>query len=249
VGTPVENKEPVIICDSVSFAYGREAVLRDVSLAVERGSFLPFVGPNGAGKTTLLRVILGLLRPQHGEVKTPFGHSPPGYVPQHKAIDPLYPVSARQIVAMGLYPKLGWWRRPTAADRQTVDQALAELGLAGHGHKLFSELSGGMKQKTMIARAFASGAEVLIMDEPTSELDEDSEKEVLERLYRMSADHGRTVLVAHHGLDHVEPWAPWVCLVEHGRVSLTETAQLKGRQAGKARNGAAQRSREGGGRA
>ena len=220
------NKDAIITCRNVSIAYGRQEVIHDVSLEIPRGSFLPFVGPNGAGKTTLLRAILGLIRPRRGEIITPFGTSPPGYVPQHRTIDPLYPVSVRQIAAMGLYPKLGWWRRGPKKLRLTVQKALEEFGLGDHANKIFSELSGGMKQKAMLARAFVSGADVFIMDEPTSQLDEKSEKEVFAHLLRLSRREGKTVLIAVHGMHEVLELPPRVCLVEHGRIRLAETSDV-----------------------
>jgi len=217
--------EPVIRCEELTVAYGDDVVLRDVSLDVPRGAFLPFVGPNGAGKTTLLRTILGLVKPRRGRVVAPFVRRPPGYVPQQKAIDPLYPVSTRGIVEMGLYPKLGPWRRPSADDRRAVDGALRRFGLEAHERKTFAELSGGMKQKALLARAFASGAEVFVMDEPTSELDEQSEHEVLAQLHALSRDEGRTVLLAHHGLDKIASLAEMICLVDHGRTRIVPTSE------------------------
>jgi ABC-type Mn2+/Zn2+ transport system ATPase subunit len=219
-------RDPIIVCDHVCLAYGREEVVHDACLTIQPGSFLPFVGPNGAGKTTLLRAILGLLRPRKGRIVTPFHRCPPGYVPQQKSIDRLYPVSTRQIVAMGLYPQVGWWRRTTRSQQETVQRVLEHFNLAEHAKKTFGELSGGMRQKAMIARALAGGAEVFIMDEPTSELDEQSEKDLLGHLFRLSKEHGKTVLLAHHGLDHISELAPVLCLVKHGRVSMVKTEDV-----------------------
>jgi ABC-type Mn2+/Zn2+ transport system ATPase subunit len=216
----------VISCRHASVAYGRLEVLHDVCLDVQRGAFLPLVGPNGSGKTTLLRAILGLVRPRRGRILTPFAHSRPGYVPQENSIDRLYPVSTRQIVAMGLYPHLGWLRPLRQAHKRAVQEALEQFGLAQHARKTFGELSGGLRQKALLARAFVSGAEVFLMDEPTSELDEQSEKEVLRHLVRLSRQEGKTVLLAHHGLDCVAELAPVICLVEHGRVRVTATAEV-----------------------
>ena len=220
------HAEPIIVCEHVSVAYGRQEVLHDVSLEIPRGAFVPLIGPNGAGKTTLLRAILGLLKPQRGRILTPFDRAPPGYVPQQKSIDPLYPVSVRQIVTMGLYPRVGWWRRPTQAQRAAVEAALERLGLADHEYKRYSELSGGMKQKVLVARALVNGPEVVVMDEPTSELDQASEQDILAHLYRLSNDEGKTVLLAHHGLDALAHMAIWVCLVDHGYVRVTNTKDL-----------------------
>jgi ABC-type Mn2+/Zn2+ transport system ATPase subunit len=220
------HAEPIIACEHVCVAYDDQQVLHDVSLEIPRGAFVPFIGPNGAGKTTLLRAILGLLKPQRGRIRTPFDRAPPGYVPQQKSIDPLYPVSLRQIVTMGLYPRMGWWRRPTQAQRAAVEAAMERLGLADHAHKRYSELSGGMKQKVLVARALVNGPEVVVMDEPTSELDQASEEDILAHLYRLSKREGKTVLLAHHGLDALADMAIWVCLVDHGRVRMASAKDL-----------------------
>ena len=124
--------QPIIKCEQLSVGYGREIVLENVNLSVEKGTFLPFAGPNGAGKTTLLRTILVLLKPLKGRVKTPFSFSPPGYVPQQTTIDPLYPMSVRQIVAMGFYPQLGPWRRRSSAQNELLLQTLHRFDLEGH---------------------------------------------------------------------------------------------------------------------
>jgi len=218
---------PIIVCEHVAVAYGRQEVLHDVCLEIPAGVLLPFVGPNGAGKTTLLRSILGLLSPSRGRIRTPFGSAPPGYVPQQKSIDPLYPVSARQIVEMGLYPRLGWWGRPSRHQAARVDAVLERFGLLEHQRKTFGELSGGMKQKVLLGRALVSGADVFIMDEPTSELDEDAEREVLAHLGALCHEEGKTVLLAHHGMDQAATLAPKVCVVNHGRALVTAVDQAR----------------------
>ena len=224
--------ESVIVCEHVAVSYGRQEVVRDACLEIPRGMLVPFVGPNGAGKTTLLRAILGLLKPMAGEIRTPFARKPAGYVPQQKAIDPLHPVSTRQIVEMGLYPELGGWRWPDAAQRARVDGALAELGLAEHQRKVFGELSGGMKQKALLARALVSAAEVFVLDEPTSELDEDTEREVLAKLCTLVREEGKTVLLAHHGLDQAAALAERVCVVHHGTVQMADIREARSILAG-----------------
>lgn len=215
------SSEPIIRCEHVDLAYGRRVVVQDACLDIPRGILLPFIGPNGAGKTTLLRAILGLLTPLRGRILTPFAEKPAGYVPQQKAIDPHYPVTARQIIEMGLYPELGWWKRPGPEQRRRILAVLERFGLADHQQKTFGELSGGMKQKTLLARAWVSDAEVFVLDEPTSELDEESERDVLAHLLRLAQAEGKTVLLAHHGLEQAATLAERVCLVRHGRVQLT----------------------------
>ncbi len=225
--------QAIIACEHVHVAYGRQEVLHDVCMSIASGVLLPFVGPNGAGKTTLLRAILGLLPVRAGRIETPFATKPPGYVPQQKAIDPLYPVSARRVVEMGLYPALGWWRPIGSRQRRAVDDALAWFGLAEHQHKTFGELSGGMRQKTFLARALAAEADVLILDEPTSELDERSEADVLAHLRRLVSEQGKTVLLAYHGLHQAAALSDLICVVNHGRARLTTSeAALSAGKAG-----------------
>ena len=218
--------DPLIVCENVCLAYGAEEVVHDATLCIGSGVFMPFIGPNGAGKTTLLRAILGLIQPRRGLIQTPFRRQPPGYVPQQKRIDPMYPVSVRQIMGMGASRELGLWRRPDGSLRMRIDEALQRFGLAAHGGKTFAELSGGMRQKALIARAFVCGADVYVMDEPTSELDEDAENDVLEHLHRLCREHRATVLLDHHGLEKVTAFADRICLMDHGVARVVTPAEL-----------------------
>jgi manganese/zinc/iron transport system ATP- binding protein len=224
--------QSAIRCENVHVALGGQEILRGVSLDIPRGCLLPMVGANGAGKTTLLKAMLGLVPIRQGRIVTPFAESRPGYVPQQKSIDPIYPVSLRRIVEMGLYPRLGWWRRPSPADRAVVDAVLENLGLAAHQHKTFGALSGGMKQKALLARAFVSGADIVLLDEPTSELDEPTEAEVLGHLKRLVAEEGRTVVFVHHGLHQAAALAEQLCWVEHGLARMVASADALSRSNG-----------------
>lgn len=223
------NSTSVIRLSNVSLGYGREAVLENINLEIPRGVFLPFVGPNGGGKTTLLRGILGLIKPMRGSIETPFAGQPAGYVAQHKSIDPLFPLTVKEIVSMGFYPRLSWWKKPGAEEKRALEQALAELNLTKHAHKNYRDLSGGTKQKTLVARAFVSGAEVFIMDEPTAELDEASEQEVFRHLAELVTKFGKTVLMAHHGLSQLisSSATSKICAVNHGKVEMVEITDMK----------------------
>jgi ABC-type Mn2+/Zn2+ transport system ATPase subunit len=214
--------EPIITCSDVCIAYGRQEVLHGINLAISRGAFLPFTGANGSGKTTLLRAMLGLVPIRYGKIETTFRQNPAGYVPQHRVIDPLYPVSVRQIVEMGLYPQRRLLRPLTRAQKQLVEEALDQLGMVEHMEKNFRELSGGMKQKILIARALVCQPDVIIMDEPTSELDEESENEVLNHLLTLNRDHGKTVLMVHHDLEKVKDLTGTVCKFGRGNAELVE---------------------------
>lgn len=213
--------KPVITLENVSFGYGRETVLENVCLEIPEGVFLPFHGPNGAGKTTLLRGIVGLLKPHRGRVCFSRPGIRTGYVPQYKAFDPLFPLTAREIAAMGFYPRLGFWKSPGAEAKKKLEEIFQELELGEHTHKNYRELSGGTQQKVLIARTLVSGADVLVMDEPASELDEKSEREVLAHLNRIVTQQGKTVLIAHHGMDGARASKSYV-VVEHGKVQRRE---------------------------
>lgn len=221
----------IIRLKDVSFGYGREVVLEKINLEIPRGVFLPFVGPNGGGKTTLLRGILGLIKPRCGTIETPFASQAAGYVAQHKSIDPLFPLTVEEIIGMGFYPRLGWRKKAGAEEKRVLAQALGELGLEKHASKNYRDLSGGTRQKTLIARAFASGAEVFVMDEPTAELDEASEQEVFRHLAELVAKFGKTVLMAHHGLNRLisSSATSKICAVDRGKVEMMESADLKKR--------------------
>lgn len=212
-------------CRNLTLGYGRDVVLENVTLQIPKGVFLPVIGPNGAGKTTFLRAVLGLIKPLSGSLESAFAGRPAGYVPQHKTIDPLFPVTVRRIVSMGLYPRLGWWKKPSAEHLREIDAALEELNLLPHQNKNYRDLSGGTKQKVLIARALVSGAEIFVMDEPASELDETSEREVFAHLKRFVQEQGKTVLLAHHGIGGIlGTAADEVCVVQRRKMEMKKIA-------------------------
>ncbi|OGK10905.1 MAG: hypothetical protein A2W80_05975 [Candidatus Riflebacteria bacterium GWC2_50_8] len=217
----MRNENIIISCNGLAVGYGEEAVLSDINLQIKAGTFLPFVGPNGVGKTTLLRTILGFLPPLAGELLHPFAQQPPGYVPQVSTLDRLYPVTAREVVCMGLYPRLGLWKRPDKHMQQEVDDYIERFNLTHHAHRPLEELSGGMRQKIMIARALVSGADVLIMDEPAAGLDEQSEFDLVRLLHQLSKHDGKTVLFAQHSIEPVIGLAEEVCHFSPGRIHIT----------------------------
>ena len=217
---------PVIQCRGVTVAYGRDVVLDRVDLTVPRGTLLPFVGPNGAGKTTLLKACLGLIPHQGGEILRDFGRRPPAYVPQQKQLDPIYPVSVRDLVRMGLYPELGRWSRPGHAQHARVEHVIARFGLEPHQHKHFGELSGGLRQKTLLARAVVSQADVLLLDEPTAGLDAASEADMLALLRSLHEEEGKTVLWVHHRLDQCASLARQVCHVDQRGARLVSASEV-----------------------
>jgi ABC-type Mn2+/Zn2+ transport system ATPase subunit len=218
-------KKEVLLCKGMSVGYGQEAVLSNIDFTLTAGELLPVIGPNGAGKTTFLRALLGLVPLRNGSLELTLQGKPPGYVPQHKHIDPLYPVSVRAIVAMGLYPELGCWRRPDRSQRRRIDSALEKFGLESHQNKTFGELSGGMRQKCLLARAFVTGATVFFLDEPTAGLDAASEHWFLNHLVALNRDEGKTILMAHHRLEDLSFLSENVCMVDRKQVRRIPAAQ------------------------
>ena len=219
------NGYPVIQCRGVTVAYGRDIVLDRIDLTVPRGTLLPFVGPNGAGKTTLLKACLGLIPHQGGEIICDFGGRPPAYVPQQKQLDPIYPVSVRDLVRMGLYPELGCWGRLDNGQHERVEAVIVRFGLESHQHKHFGELSGGLRQKTLLARAVVTQAEVLVLDEPTAGLDASSEADMLALIRSLHENEGKTVLWVHHRLDQCAALARQVCRVDKRGVRLADVSE------------------------
>ncbi|MDD4017651.1 MAG: ATP-binding cassette domain-containing protein [Kiritimatiellae bacterium] len=220
------NGAPVIQCRGVTVAYGRDIVLDRIDLTVSRGTLLPFVGPNGAGKTTLLKACLGLIPHQGGEIARDFGSHPPAYVPQQKQLDPIYPVSVCDIVRMGLYPELGCWGRMDGEQQARAEKVIGRFGLLPHRHKHFGELSGGLRQKTLLARAVVSRAEVLVLDEPTAGLDAASEADLLALIRSLHENEGKTVLWVHHRMDQCASLAWQVCRVDKRGVRLAKVSEV-----------------------
>lgn len=189
----------VIDFDTVNFSYNGMQVIEDASFTVDEGDFLSVIGPNGAGKTTLARLILGLLEPDSGRIRI-FGRAPQtsrkeiGYVPQYAQFDPAFPVTVMDVALMGrLGPRIGPYR---AKDRQAARAALAEVGLEELGDRSFAALSGGQRQRVLIARALAGNPRLLILDEPTANVDAAVE-ERLSTLLRKFNERMTILLITH----------------------------------------------------
>jgi ABC-type Mn2+/Zn2+ transport system ATPase subunit len=202
---------------AVAVGYRGEALLPPIDIALAPGAFLGVVGPNGAGKTTLVRTMLGLLAPVAGEVRTPLGRRPRfGYVPQRGDIDLSFPLSARAIVLMGRYPRIGLVRRPSAADHEAALHALAQVGVRDLADRGFHELSGGQRQRVLLARALAGEPEILLLDEPTTGMDLVAERAMLDQIAAF-AEQGIAVLMVSHQLGAVANYAQDLCIVDRER--------------------------------
>ncbi|MFI5895915.1 metal ABC transporter ATP-binding protein [Actinoplanes sp. NPDC051513] len=205
---------PALRYAGVSVGYHGTPVLTHVDLDLAAGQRLALVGPNGAGKSTLIKSVLGLA-PVLGGDATVFGLPPArareltGYVPQTDALDADFPVTAAQVVMMGRYRRIGWWRPTRSADRRAVREALDRVGLADLAGRQFGTLSGGQRQRVLLARAIAAEPRLLLLDEPFNGVDAVSQEAILAVLRSMSV----AVLLSTHDLAVAAEFADVVCLL------------------------------------
>jgi manganese/zinc/iron transport system ATP- binding protein len=207
----------------LTVAYGERPVLWDVDLNVPPGTLMAIVGPNGAGKTTLIKAILGLLPIAAGQVLIygqPYAEQRRmvGYVPQRGSVDWDFPTSVLDVVTMGRYGALGWFRRPGRTEREQAMTALAQVGMADYAHRQISQLSGGQQQRTFLARALVQDAQVYFMDEPFQGVDATTERAIVDLLKSLRGA-GKTVVAVHHDLQTVPEYFDWVTLLNVRRVA------------------------------
>ncbi|HJZ49779.1 MAG TPA: metal ABC transporter ATP-binding protein, partial [Roseiflexaceae bacterium] len=195
---------PALEVRGLRVRYGVEPVLEDVGFALPAGRLVGIIGPNGAGKTTMLKAILGLVPIEAGTVAA--GGAPitrrgghVAYVPQRDAINWRFPASVADVVLMGRYGRLGWLRRPAAADRAIVEHCLEQVGMEAFAARPIAALSGGQQQRVFLARALAQEPDVLLLDEPISGVDAPTQEAILTILSDLAAQD-KTLLITTHDL-------------------------------------------------
>lgn len=199
--------DPLSICiqvEDMTIAYEDKPVLWDCDVDIPRGSITAIVGPNGAGKSTLLKGILGLLPTISGSVSIdgkPFKGEAHriAYIPQRSAVNWSFPTTVYDVVLMGRYVHLGWFRRPSKEDKRIAEEAMERMGLTEFRHRQISQLSGGQKQRVFIARAIAQQADIYFMDEPLAGVDTVTEDIIFSFLKECQRE-GKTSVVVHHDL-------------------------------------------------
>jgi ABC-type Mn2+/Zn2+ transport system ATPase subunit len=207
-------KEPAgaaVRVDGLTVRYDRVTALEGVALEVQFGEALGIVGPNGSGKSTLLKTIAGLLQPSAGTVRV-LGTTPrklaPGsiaYVPQIEAADWTFPANVWDVVSMGRFPRMHFWNVFGENDRRAVESALRAVNMYDLRDRHISQLSGGQQQRVFVARAIAQQPRLLLLDEPTTGVDAETE-EALRKVVRSLVDDGLPVLMTTHDLDRVNDW-------------------------------------------
>ncbi|MEM9065370.1 MAG: ABC transporter ATP-binding protein [Planctomycetota bacterium] len=201
---PEHSADSPVSIHAATVAYHRKPVLWDVDFDAPASRLIAIVGPNGAGKSTLIKACLGLVPLASGTVEfwgEPFSRvrSRVGYVPQRESVDWDFPVSALDVVCMGRYRKIGWFKPVTRAHRRASLEALDRVGMADLAKRQIGALSGGQQQRVFLARALAQEADLYFMDEPFAGVDIATERAIIELLRELRAE-GKSVLCVHHDL-------------------------------------------------
>ncbi|MYV98500.1 metal ABC transporter ATP-binding protein [Streptomyces sp. SID3343] len=210
-----------------TMAYDRTPALENVDGRVVAGEAVALVGPNGGGKSTLVKAVLGLVPVVAGSV-TVTGRRPAaarhsvGYVPQASSLDPEFPVTARQVVLMGRYRRIGRLRRPGRRDRDAADEALALVGLTDRAKARFGTLSGGQRQRVLLARALSARPPILVLDEPFNGVDAVSQEALITAL-EQAKGAGTGVLVSTHDLTVAQRLCEQTCLVNRRQFAFGPT--------------------------
>jgi manganese/zinc/iron transport system ATP- binding protein len=210
-------QSPALEVHDLTVAYARKPVLWDVDFTVPGGNLIAVIGPNGAGKSTLLKSVMGLLPVASGWIKI-YGQPVDtqrkliGYVPQRESVDWDFPTDALDVVLMGTYGKLGWFKKPGKAEKELAMNCLDQLGMASFANRQISQLSGGQQQRVFLARALAQQAQIYFMDEPFAGVDAATENAIV-TLLRELKEQGKTVFVVHHDLETVREYFDHVVLL------------------------------------
>ena len=234
--------------EDMTVAYTTKPVLWDVDMKVPIGSLAAIVGPNGAGKSTLLKAMLGLLTVISGSVKFYIDHhlamdkndyKKIAYVPQSGSVDWDFPTTVLDVVLMGRYGYLGWFKRPSKKDKELALSMIEKMGMSDYVDRQIRQLSGGQQQRVFLARALVQEADIYLMDEPFKGVDKTTEHAIISLLQEMKA-RGKTVIVVHHDLNTVPQYFDWVTMVNkqtvaYGPVADTFTDEAIERTYGKGR--------------
>jgi manganese/zinc/iron transport system ATP- binding protein len=228
--TSTDNGALALEVRDLTVAYHETPVLWDVDMDVPQGILMAIVGPNGAGKSTLIKAVLGLLRAAAGQVLIygqPYAEqrSRVGYVPQRGSVDWDFPTNVLDVVMMGRYGALGWFRRPGTRERDLAMDALEKVGMKAFADRQISQLSGGQQQRVFLARALVQDAQLYFMDEPFQGVDATTERAIITLLQELRAA-GKTVIAVHHDLETVPEYFDWVTLLNVRRIASGPVSEV-----------------------
>lgn len=224
------NQTPALSVRNLSVFYNSYCALSDVSVDIAQGSLLAIAGPNGGGKTTFLKSVLGIITPQNGTVSL-FNQSfaqhrsRVAYIPQRMTVDWDFPASALDVVLMGRYHKIGWFKGPSDEDRAHAYEALYHVGLGAYADRHISELSGGQQQRVFVARALVQEADLFLLDEPFVGIDIKTEQLIIAILKELSSQ-GKTIMVVHHDLQTLSEYFNTVLLLNQKKIAFGPVEQV-----------------------
>ena len=236
----ISAKATAIRLNQLTVAYEAQPVLWDISFSIPKGTLTAVVGPNGAGKSTLIKSLINLIKPIAGEVEFTFDQSTEedyrknknlvAYVPQNGSVDWDFPTTVLDVVVMGRYGHIGWFKRPKKKDKSLANEMLAKVGMADFKDRQISQLSGGQRQRVFLARALVQEAEIYLMDEPFQGVDAQTEKIIIQLLKELKSE-GKTIVVVHHDLQTVPEYFDEVVLINceligNGPIETTFTKEL-----------------------
>lgn len=228
-GSEHSERSPLSIHD-MTVAYHRKPVLWDIDLDIPEGQLVGIIGPNGAGKSTLIKAVLDLVPRASGRVMIygkPYKKQRHlvAYVPQRESVDWDFPVSALDVVAMGLYGKLGWLKPVGKKEKELAREALERVGMLEYAERQISQLSGGQQQRVFLARALVQDATIYFMDEPFAGVDAATEKAIVTLLSALRSA-GKTVLVVHHDLQTISEYFDFLLMLNMRVVAAGPTAEV-----------------------
>lgn len=203
----------------LNVSYYEQLVLNDVNLNIPKGVMCAISGPNGAGKTTLVKSILNFIPHLTGSIKINGKDLKQeidniSYVPQKESVNWQFPTTVSDVVLMGTYRELGWFKRPGKTQKDKANQAMKQLGILDLANKEIASLSGGQQQRVFLARMLCQDADIIFLDEPLVGIDKKSEQIIMNILNQLK-EEGKTIIVVHHDLATIEKYFDYLVLVNH----------------------------------
>jgi ABC-type Mn2+/Zn2+ transport system ATPase subunit len=217
----------LLTVSGVTIGYSGLVALSGLNFTINRGEFVGIVGPNGSGKSTLLKGLLGLLPLQAGQIvfhdkndlSIRLMRKQIGYVPQKNKNDQQFPALVREVVLMGLYAQIGWFRHPKATHREMALESLRDVGMLEFSERPIGELSGGQQQRVMIARALVANPSILMLDEPTASVDIYAQRSILETLEKLNKERGMTIMMVSHDINEIVHFCDKILLL-NGHINI-----------------------------
>ena len=195
----------LIECKKLTIGYNNKLICKDISFEIDKGDYVCIVGENGCGKSTLLKTFLGLNKSISGKVvfDGEFNRKLVGYLPQQTELQKDFPATVREIVMSGMLNRMGWRPFYTSKEKDRCNKIMKELSVDEFANRGFKELSGGQQQRVLLARALCATDELLVLDEPTNNLDSRSIKLFYKLISKLNKENGITIVMVTHDLERV----------------------------------------------